>query len=164
MCVCIVLTSSSFVHVETRRKAHAQTEVKGNNCCLNGGTCILNTFCHCPKSFYGRFCENGMRHKSCGTIRHGTWMASGCHLCHCFDGNMRCKATEIPGCEHQAYEEGRENNPDFLGDLDNKIKNPNDFYQKYDEYQNDVTSASETFMLSAPAIIATLTMLLVISS
>ncbi|KAH3782741.1 hypothetical protein DPMN_160660 [Dreissena polymorpha] len=103
----------------------------------------MNSFCHCPEPFYGRCCEKKVRHRTCGTIRHGTWMASGCHLCHCFDGNMRCKATTIPGCEQQRYVEGYENNPDYLVDLESRIPNADDFYQEYEYKESDVHSAHD---------------------
>ncbi|XP_052225638.1 teratocarcinoma-derived growth factor-like [Dreissena polymorpha] len=125
---------------------------KSDNCCLNGGICIMNSFCHCPKPYYGRYCEKEVRHRSCGTIPHGTWMASGCHLCHCFDGNMRCKATTIPGCYDMQYVEGHENDPDYLVGIDNKYgAKDNDFYDTYaDNTSDDATSGASGVTFSVP--------------
>ncbi|WAR24214.1 TDGF3-like protein, partial [Mya arenaria] len=71
---------------------------KDDNCCLNGGICIMNSFCYCSDEYYGRFCEHHVLDRSCGSLPHGKWMAAGCHLCHCFDGQLRCKVTSIKGC------------------------------------------------------------------
>ncbi|XP_045160926.2 teratocarcinoma-derived growth factor-like [Mercenaria mercenaria] len=102
------------------------------SCCFNGGICIMNSFCHCKKNFYGRYCEHRVRHRSCGTIRHGTWMAAGCHLCHCFDGEMTCKVTTIRGCDKLSYVEGYEKDPDYMVGMDKKVEDYDKFYDEYD--------------------------------
>ncbi|XP_060605939.1 cryptic protein-like [Ruditapes philippinarum] len=113
------------------------------SCCFNGGICIMNTFCHCKRNFYGRFCEHRVRHRSCGSIRHGTWMASGCHLCHCFDGRMTCKVTTIHGCKKLSYVEGYENNADYMVGIDKKAEDYDKFYDYAPEME--VTSGTASF-------------------
>uniref|UniRef100_A0A287DDL5 EGF-like domain-containing protein n=1 Tax=Ictidomys tridecemlineatus TaxID=43179 RepID=A0A287DDL5_ICTTR len=59
-------------------------------CCLNGGTCILGSFCACPASFYGRNCEHDVQKENCGSVSHGAWLPKKCSLCKCWHGQFRC--------------------------------------------------------------------------
>uniref|UniRef100_A0A670JGP5 EGF-like domain-containing protein n=1 Tax=Podarcis muralis TaxID=64176 RepID=A0A670JGP5_PODMU len=68
-------------------------------CCQNGGTCFLGTFCICPKHFTGRHCEYDTRIRSCGTIKHEEWIQEGCQLCQCYYGTLKCSAQALKqGC------------------------------------------------------------------
>nr|XP_030701232.1 teratocarcinoma-derived growth factor 1 [Globicephala melas] len=75
-------------------------------CCLNGGTCMLGSFCACPPSFYGRNCEHDMRKENCGSVPHDTWLPRKCSMCKCWHGQFRCFPQPfLPGCDGHVTDE-----------------------------------------------------------
>ncbi|CAL9681968.1 unnamed protein product [Knipowitschia caucasica] len=57
---------------------------------MNGGTCILGSFCACPTGFSGRSCEYDTQLRSCGPVPHGQWVQKGCSYCRCGYGLWHC--------------------------------------------------------------------------
>uniref|UniRef100_A0A286XJG9 Teratocarcinoma-derived growth factor 1 n=1 Tax=Cavia porcellus TaxID=10141 RepID=A0A286XJG9_CAVPO len=77
-------------------------------CCLNGGTCILGSFCACPPSYYGRNCEHNTHTQKCGSVPHGSWLPRKCLMCKCWLGQIHCfPQAFLPGCEGHV----RDNSP-----------------------------------------------------
>ncbi|XP_073483015.1 teratocarcinoma-derived growth factor-like [Aquarana catesbeiana] len=70
-------------------------------CCYNGGTCFLGSFCICLKQYTGRQCEFERWPLDCpGGILNGEWVVRGCLLCRCFSGELHCLPS-VPDCEDE---------------------------------------------------------------
>uniref|UniRef100_UPI0010A2358D teratocarcinoma-derived growth factor 1-like n=1 Tax=Macaca mulatta TaxID=9544 RepID=UPI0010A2358D len=68
-------------------------------CCLNGGTCMLGSFCACPHSFYGWNCEHDICKENCGSVPHDTRLSKKCSMCKCWHSQLRCFLQAfLPGC------------------------------------------------------------------
>ncbi|XP_072269847.1 protein Cripto-like [Pyxicephalus adspersus] len=78
-----------------------KTNTLNKSCCKNGGTCMLGSFCACPKHFTGRYCEFDLRKKHCGFVAHGHWLPGKCALCRCFFGTLYCFSSG--GCDKHDY-------------------------------------------------------------
>ncbi|XP_075132770.1 cryptic protein-like [Leptodactylus fuscus] len=80
-----------------------KTSSLDKHCCNNGGTCILGSFCACPKHFAGRHCEFDLRKRYCGSLAHGHWLATKCALCRCKYGELYCFSSG--NCDINEYRE-----------------------------------------------------------
>ncbi|KAM4049040.1 protein Cripto-like [Anomaloglossus baeobatrachus] len=80
-----------------------KTSSLDKHCCKNGGTCMLGSFCACPKHFTGRHCEFDLRNRHCGSVAHSHWLPKKCALCRCSYGVMYCFPSGA--CEPNEYKE-----------------------------------------------------------
>eukprot|EP00063_Salmo_salar_P008503 XP_013983338.1 PREDICTED: teratocarcinoma-derived growth factor-like [Salmo salar] len=74
----------------------SSASLDSRNCCKNGGTCILGSFC-----FIGRSCEYDERVR---IIPHGEGVQNGCSYCRCGFGVLHC----FPQVFHEDCDEDQE--------------------------------------------------------
>ncbi|XP_019642182.1 PREDICTED: teratocarcinoma-derived growth factor 1-like [Branchiostoma belcheri] len=87
--------------IRTPRQVTLQEPKSTNHsteCCENGGTCILGSFCMCPGNFTGRYCERRAVTLACGDVPHNDWTFQGCSLCRCGNGTFLCIEHVRPDC------------------------------------------------------------------
>uniref|UniRef100_A0A673UPR0 Cryptic/Cripto CFC domain-containing protein n=1 Tax=Suricata suricatta TaxID=37032 RepID=A0A673UPR0_SURSU len=69
-------------------------------CSLNGGTCMLWSFCAWPPLVYGQNCEHGLHKENCESVPHDIWLTKKCSMCKCWPGQFHCFPwTFLPGCD-----------------------------------------------------------------
>ncbi|XP_007883455.1 cryptic protein isoform X2 [Callorhinchus milii] len=71
----------------------------GGRCCQNGGTCVLGSFCVCPKAFSGRHCQYNHLNRDCNSIQHGEWARKNCTWCKCNYGTFHCLRGLLENCD-----------------------------------------------------------------
>ncbi|XP_037584603.1 putative teratocarcinoma-derived growth factor 3, partial [Cebus imitator] len=79
---------------------------RNRTCCLNGGTCMLGSFCACPSSFYRQNCEHDVSKENCGSVPHGTRLPNKCSMSKCWHDQLRCfPQAFLPGCDGPVTDE-----------------------------------------------------------
>uniref|UniRef100_A0A2I3H5B7 EGF-like domain-containing protein n=1 Tax=Nomascus leucogenys TaxID=61853 RepID=A0A2I3H5B7_NOMLE len=89
------------------RSSQLDSKELNRTCCLNGGTCMLGSFCACLPSFYGRNCEHDVCKENCGSVPHDTRLPKKCSsICKCWHGQLRCfPQAFLPGCDGLVMDE-----------------------------------------------------------
>ncbi|CAL1545551.1 unnamed protein product [Lymnaea stagnalis] len=111
-----------------------------NDCCDNGGICVMGVFCHCPDKFYGFRCE--FERRPCGVVAHAQWVRMGCNLCRCFDAELYCLPRVYGGCDDKPIKEHIDIS-DYPDDMEifpnDETTSSSPFNQQnaYDDYDDD---------------------------
>ncbi|ESO92634.1 hypothetical protein LOTGIDRAFT_233075 [Lottia gigantea] len=124
-------------------------------CCKNGGRCIMGSFCHCKKNYYGRYCEHKSDNKNCGKFKHGVWLKSGCNLCRCFDGVLSCIPRAYSGCDDKPVHIRDKYNPDdevyvFPTETEDKVEEDSNYY---DVTPSDAVNISKSWISVLSAVV-----------
>ncbi|CAH1244088.1 CFC1 [Branchiostoma lanceolatum] len=134
-----------------------KTANHSDDCCENGGTCILGSFCMCPGNFTGRYCEQRAVTLPCGDVPHNDWMFQGCSLCRCGNGTFLCIEHMRPDCESERDVVNVVNSQDNLNTLS--------VMDLFDQSRNSSSSARGLHELEVTllvSLLATITMATVV--